>query len=462
MSGRHLSLVMAVVGASLGGCVHYQARPLARDAPFNRLDARDLTDPGLARAATAARVAPEWPPTAWDLQALTVAALYFHPDLAVARATWDVARAGLVSAEERPNPSATAGPGFNASTPAHTITPWILNLDLDFTIETAGKRGFRRDEATRLASAARLQVADAAWRVRAGVRQALVDLFAATETSALLDRQRALLDANLVLFQRQLDAGEISAFQMSQARLQLDTLRLAAADAQRRQQDARARLATAIGLPVVAIDSTSLSFDVFRRSPPAVPDDVARRQALVNRADVLSALARYDASQATLQLEIARQYPDLHLGPGYQMDQNSHKWSLLFPLSLPAFNRNQGRIGEAESRRLQAAAEVDAVQARAIGALDRALATYRAALAGMALAEQMTAELQRSADTAQQQWAAGAISQLDLGVVQLELATRELARLDALVQAQQAIGDIEDAMQIPAELPVSAIPEPPR
>ena len=455
--GWKSQILFGLCVSSLAGCVHYQARPLVAEQTFERLDSRTLTDPGLARAAESAHLAPVWPPDTWDLQALTVAGLYFHPDLSVARASWAVARSGMIAAGERPNPNLSAGPGFNSSTPPNTVTPWILNLDLDFTIETAGKRGFRTDEATRLADAARYRVADAAWGVRARVRQTLLDLFAATETGALLDRQRELLEGILLLFQRQLDAGEISAFQMAQARLQLATLRVSAADAQRRQQDARARLATALGLSVAAIEQTRFDFDAFRRAPVDIPDAFARRQAVLNRGDLLGALSDYDASQASLQLEIARQYPDLHLGPGYQMDQNSNKWSLLFPLSLPAFNRNQGRIAQAEARRSLAGAQVEAVQARAVGALDRALAAYRATLGSIGLADQLLADARRVEEVVRNQFSAGAISQLDLNVVQAEVTARELIRLDAAVQAQQALGDIEDAMQRPADLPMNPL-----
>ena len=39
--------------------------------------------------------------------------------------------------------------------------------------------------------------------------------------------------------------------------------------------------------------------------------------ALLGRSDILSALADYAASQAALQLAVAKQYPDVHLTPGY-------------------------------------------------------------------------------------------------------------------------------------------------
>jgi outer membrane protein TolC len=53
-------------------------------------------------------------------------------------------------------------------------------------------------------------------------------------------------------------------------------------------------------------------------------------------------LQDYTASQAALQAEIAKQYPDLRLGPGYDWDQGDHKWLLLgISLTLPILNRNE-------------------------------------------------------------------------------------------------------------------------
>jgi hypothetical protein len=156
---RALSLSAAIASATLSGCVHYQARPIDPAATVERLDVRTLADPGLARAVEPAHPSGTWPPEVWDLQALTLAGLYFHSDLAVARASWGVTRASIITAGEKPNPGVNAGPGYNSSTPADTITPWILGLDLDFTIETAGKRRIRIDEAKRLSESARYKIA---------------------------------------------------------------------------------------------------------------------------------------------------------------------------------------------------------------------------------------------------------------------------------------------------------------
>lgn len=442
----------ALVMLALTGCVHYQPRPLAPPATLDAIETRTLDNPDLASFLRSNQHVSEWPPERWDLTTLTLVGFYYNPDLDVARADWAVARAGLVTAGERPNPDAGVAPGYNSTTPTSIVTPWILTLNLDFTIETAGKRGHRIEQARQLSEASRLSIATAAWQVRSRVRQSLLDLFSAAETSALLERQRELQAAVVSLLERQFAAGAISPFELTQARIALDTISLASHDATRQQAEARVRLAGALGVTVRALDSVRIDVDRFRQVPGEVPDSEARRQALLNRPDILGALAEYGASQAALQLEIARQYPDIHLGPGYEMDQADNKWTLGLSAALPMFNRNRGPIAEADARRTQAAARFTAVQARAIGEIDGALAGYRAALEKIGTTDTLLSQLRQQAASAQTQLAAGEISGLDLRVIQLQLAVSEMARLDALIKVQLALGSLEDAIQRPADL----------
>ena len=123
----------------------------------------------------------------------------------------------------------------------------------------------------------------------------------------------------------------------------------------------------------------NIAFDLAR-IPEA--DDLtsaeARRAALQSRTDILAALAEYAASESALQLEIAKQYPDIHLSPGYQFDQGDNKWHLGLSAELPVLNRNQGPIAEAEARRAESAARFEALQAKVIAEIDRALAVLDA------------------------------------------------------------------------------------
>ena len=418
-------------------------------ATLDSIETRGVADSALSRFLRSRNV--QWPPGAWDLEALTLVAFVYHPDLDAARSRWAESRAALITAGQRPNPDFSGVPGYNST--SSPITPWILTFDLIFSLETGGKRSRRIEQAERFSDAARFDLATTAWSVRSRVRRALLDAYGSSSLVAALTRLQAIHDQNIALLARQLEAGAISPFEATQARLNRDAARLALHDAQRRQAAAQVALASALGVTSRAIDTLALSFGVFERSAPQIPGPDLRRQALTNRADVLSALAAYEASQASLQLEIARQYPDLRIGPGYELDQGDNKWRLNLGLALPVLHRNRGPIAEAEARRATAAARFLQTQSRAIEEIDGALAAYRAALAKTATADSMFGDRQRQLRTADLQYSAGEISRLDLGVIQLELANAELATLDARLGVQETLGSLEDAIQSPIDLP---------
>jgi outer membrane protein TolC len=240
---------------------------------------------------------------------------------------------------------------------------------------------------------------------------------------------------------------------VTQARLSLGAIRLARHDAATQQAEARVQLAAALGVTAQAVENLPISFEDFTRAPSEPPAPEVRRQALLNRADVLGALAEYAASQAALQLEIAKQYPDIHLGLGYQMDQAENKWTLALSSVLPVFNRNKGAIGEAEARRTEAASRFVAVQARAIGDVELAVASLRAARDKVAAIDAAMADLTGQEQAAERLLNAGEISRLDLGSTRLQLYTGALARLEAQIRVQRALGDLEDAMQRSVDLP---------
>jgi len=438
--------------ALLAGCARFHAQPLSVAKNLDAFESRTLSDPGLKSFLETNHSVAEWPPKSWDLMSLTLVAFYYHPDIEDARAALTVARSGILTAGQRPNPTATLSPQFNSTTPeAAGISPWILAFNLDIPIETAGKRGHRITQAEYLAEAARLNVATAAWQVRSRVRRSLLDLYAATEIETLLKAQRAILEDNARLMKLQLDAGAVSPFEVSQANIALATTRLALDDAAKKRAEARAALADAVGLTVQALDGVAISFDAFKEAPPEIPTREARREALTNRADILSALFEYEAAQAALQLEIAKQYPDIHLNPGYEFDQSEHKWGVGLSLDLPILNQNRGPIAEAEAKRKQAATKFNALQARVVGDIERAMAAYGIALQKSKTAAGLVTDLRKREQAAMAMFKAGEIPKLEVATTQIELRTNEIAFLNAGVEAQQSLGLLEDAMQRPAD-----------
>jgi len=160
----------------------------------------------------------------------------------------------------------------------------------------------------------------------------LLDFVAAQWREAVLSSQTSLQQKIVTSLEQRQQAGAVSGAELGLVRVALAKAQAELADVQRQQAEARARVAEAVGVPVSALNGIELSFDF---SSPTALDDLtssdARREALQSRADILSALAEYDASQSALQLEIAKQYPDVHLSPGYQWDQGENKWQLASP-----------------------------------------------------------------------------------------------------------------------------------
>ncbi|MHB8529708.1 MAG: TolC family protein, partial [Caulobacteraceae bacterium] len=279
------------------------------------LEARTLDDPRLGAFLTATAPATANGRPVWDLEALTLAAVYFHPDLQVAYAKLATARAAVITARERPNPTVDLSGAYNTLSP-----PVSAGLAVNFLLETFGKRGDRTERARDLARAARQDITTEAWQVRGGVRGALLDLWAA-QRRIVLGRRRLQMEAELVgLLERRLAVGEASALDVARERVNRDQFAVAVGDAERAAATARAQLAPAVGVPARALDGVDIDLEAFD-GPPGVSPEISqgelRRRALTGRSDVQSSLAQYTATEAALKLAIANQYPNLTLSPGY-------------------------------------------------------------------------------------------------------------------------------------------------
>jgi outer membrane protein TolC len=434
------------------GCVRYHAVPITPEASLEDFEARRLDAPELGTFLQERGETSAWPPSAFDLHDLTLAAFYYSPALDVARAQWGVARGGVITAGARPNPSVTGALGYNATTPVDEVTPWIPEVALELPIEVAGKRGIRIAEARQRSESARYALLTTAWQVRSRVRQAFLDLHVARQTDSLLNRQFAILTETVRILEARRAAGETSPTEVTRAHIDLAASRAAAFDAARAAAVARSELADALGVPPGALDSIRLDFAELRSAGAALPSADVRRRALLNRTDLLGALADYGASQSALQLEVRKQYPDLTLGPGYQLDQTDSKWILGLGISLPSFNRNRGPIAEAAARREEAAAAFLTIQSRVLGEVESAVASAGASIAQVQAADTLLQALGRQQATAQAAYDAGEISRLDLLGLQAEMVSTALTRLDALAMAQRTLGALEDAMQTPLDI----------
>ncbi|MFI4947714.1 MAG: TolC family protein [Alphaproteobacteria bacterium] len=461
--------VLAMLGGVAPGCAEVSPAPLSAAASANDLNNRTLDDPRLltfVRASLAGKTEPQ-PAISWNLTTLTLAAVYYHPDLAVARGRLALARARVVTAGQRPNPILNFAAVFDTAAVSGAIPPAAIPLTIgpvvDFIVETAGKPEYRVGEARHLSEAARWDLATTGWRVRARVRGALLKLWAARQRIALTLRRRELQTELVGLLERRLEIGEASALEVSRERIAGTRIAVDLRGFEGAAAAAEVQLATAVGVPVRALSGVNLGVDAFAHEGTLPEGDGAgelRRRALIGRSDVEAALAEYEAAQSALQLAVAGQYPDVRLGPGYNYDAGINKFSLSPTLELPVFNQNQGRIAEAIAKRQEAAADFTALQARIIGAIDSALAAYRAATRELATADALCSDAERREGEVGASFRAGQVDRPTLLSAQLETAATLLARFDASLVQREALGALEDALQHPLFEPSTAFSAP--
>ena len=443
-SARVLSVLAAI---TLAGCAarKYQAAPIVPEDSALKLESRTLADSGL-KGFVEQNLGHSWSPPTWDVNTLTLAGLYFNPEIESARAQVEAASAAVISARARPNPTLSLAPGIPS--------PYLFGLDFAVPIETHGKRAIRTAQAQTLSESAKVALATTEWKVRSRVRQAFVNVLIAEQRLQLLRSQNGVLMNQVQLLQKRLTAGEIPRPELDIVRVTILNAELGQQQAEGQIATARASLASAIGVPAAALENAQFSWPDFQ-DPPA-PESFSpqqiQREAVVDRLDIRGALLQYAAAEQALRLEIARQYPDFTIGPGYQLEEHNNFFTIGFSTVLPIFNRNQGPIAEAEAARKKAAADFLAVQAQGIAETDAALAAYRSPFAEFQDAKNALVVLQTERTAMQRRSVAvGESDQLALNGSLLEDSTAALAELDALGRVQTALGALEDAVQRPLQ-----------
>lgn len=446
---KALSLILIGTFLPTGCAVRkYHAEPISASVSASNFQVRSFRDAGLREfmEKNLGHAISPWPPKTWDLGSLSLAALYFNPTLEAARARVAEAEAAILTAGARPNPTLSVAPGIPS--------PYLFTLDLAVPIETAGKRGHRIEVARSLDQAARFDLADSAWRVRSGVRVALLNYLLAGRNLELLRSEEQVRIDQVNLLEQRFSVGEIPRPEVDLARIELSKTHLAISTAEGQLNEAKAALAAAIGIPAAGL----AGFDFVMSdldSPPSTqslsPEQI-QGDAVLNRLDVRRALAQYAAVEANLQLEISKQYPDVQIGPGYTYEERNNFFTVGISTTLPVFNRNQGPIAEAEARRKEVAGVFLEKQAQVIAESQRALALYDAALKELAEGEQSLRKLQDDQLRMMQQAVQlGEDDRLGLSGVQIQGSALAQNRLDALRRAQNALGELEDAVQRPLD-----------
>jgi outer membrane protein TolC len=421
----------ALAGAGLAcvltACTPYVAKPVDVAAYPAAQDARRL-DPNIAE---------------WSQADLLAQALKANPALAEARAKRDAALAAAQAARAGPAPALTLSAEYANESPR-----WGYGGGLDIPLDFGARREVRLTTADLQALQARLGYAEAVWAVRTALAKAVADQAAATTEIQLAAQAVDLRRQRLAALERRVAAGEDDRNFSLVARSELAAAERRGAEAAGRQVQAAADLARALGVSPAAARS-------LRLRTPSAPADLDglvdwRRQAALGRADVLRAVADYDLAEAALRLEVARQYPDVTLGPGYNWDHGVTKLPFNLALALPPLDMNRRAIASAEAARAAAGSSLEAAQANVLAGVDAsagALAAARA-VAGRVREGELPAA-QRAAQGAARAIKAGALDRADDLAARAAEVDARLNLLDAEHAERTAAADVEDALRRP-------------
>ena len=435
-------------GLTLFACGRFQSfstvslRPTVEPELFNHRQLDDIKLGKLLTAQGAARPKGEWTP-----RQLALAALYFHPSLREADADVEVARAAELSAGISPGVSASAEIGRASRADEGKSTPWSVTLTSGLTFETGGKRAARRARARALTLESVLRLQAAAWQLGLAAEKSATR--AAGAERELLDaegEQRALREL-VVLIRARYTEGRVSLADVAQAEQEARIAMLAVAQVVRQRTESRLELARALATPLRAVDSLSIT------APNSASCDGTKELrfdslggiALHERADVGAAMAAYAAAEAGLRLEVARQYPDLTIGPGIAWDQGVLRWLIALGTPGIAQGLNRGPIAEARALRAVEGARFALLQDSVLTAVDSAVAVCRDAMREIAASGDLVAATEQSLRLAESAFQRGETGLTEVAFARLALLRATRSAHIAAQRAREADITLESA-----------------
>ena len=448
----NLCLCSLVLLVACTGCAvqSYSPKPLNAQRSAAEYATRSTDDGGLKGYMVSHGVAQApWPPARWGLQELTLLAFYFHPDLALARAQVNAARAMVDIAQTPSILGLTPRVEHHSEHLTSDHGPWSLGFELEIPIARTSRRAAILEGERLALEQAQLHVAQVAWQIRMRVRASLLDLYAAQRGLELTVKESTQNEALVKLLQRRLQEGMASTLEVTGARLRSTQANADAQTFKLAGERAMGELASALGMPLELVRTLPLAFTDFDALPLAPETRATRAQALLNRIDIRTQLLSYARAESAVKLQVARQYPELKLSPGFLWDRGDAVWSLGLGMAIPAVLGNAPEIRLASAQREVEARQFEQLQTQVLSESAARLAVYRQAVAGAsAIDGQLALEQQRLNET-EKLFASGYADRLALVQSRLESLGASKTAWSARRAALDALGELENVMQVP-------------
>lgn len=439
--------------------IAFQANPIPQQQNIETIQQATPTQDGFKTFVQTQSPQTTWPIQAWDIDSLTLSALYFHPVLKVAKSDYAVALAGITSAGLRPQVGLN-GHLSHSNRANGDINPWAYGLQVDIPVITANKRQINIEIAQYQADIAKIQISETAWMLRQQLSMDLIQLAEQQAMQANLARLQKSQEALLAAYQKRLDLGMAGNADVLPIRLQRDqsawqlqqlTLQIRQTE-QKILHDAGLTEQNNLPLSIAPIQLSQLLKSRFAQSQTYADAATIQHYALTNRMDIQRGLAQYAKAESQLKLAMAKRYPDLSLNPGIAYEYGDKIWGLGIGTMLNLLNKSSDLWAQAEQVRQNEATRFYALQHQVIQLSEQSLIKYRgAANLLVTLTREYEQQSNRKAQL-EKQWRQGLIDKTEYLQTEIQFYSAQQRLITQQANVMRSLQEIENVMQKPIAL----------
>jgi len=318
----------------------------------------------------------------------------------------------------------------------------VVTLELSQLIELGGKRTARIE-----AAALTKQLADWDYEAKRAdiltqVTQAFIDVLTAQQRLALTQQTHELANQTTVTTTARVQAGKVSPVEETKAKVARASVQIELMRAQKELEAARKRLAAGWGSTTPRFQAVSGNLESIQT--PASLDSLAQR--LSKNPDLARWATEITQRQAIITMEKSKAIPDVTatVGASKYLMPNDYALVVGFSMPLPIFDRNQGRIQEAEHRLTKAEEELRSTEIRIATALNTAYQALDTAHDEIiTLQQDILPGAQSAYDAAREGYRLGKFSFMDVLDAQRTLFGAKNQYLLALAEYHKSVANVE-------------------
>ncbi len=432
----------------------YKEEPVDTDALLTTISSwtidnpelnRFLLDNGLTNEAVNSRI--------FSIERLYLTGLFYDPEMQVAYKKWRKTRVVSEHTDYRINPELSI-PFEHHSDTSGGQSEWTIGAVLSFIYERKGKREARQADAEVDLLNARLALIQRAHTQYDNFVEHYHKYIISQTKLTEIKNEIEVLEELLAQLQNQYELGEVSQFEISTIKLELQQRAFESSLQENRLQGQKDSM-----LAITHVDHTNYGrMEIEYIHPLGYTRELYQNSSLINE-DIASlqselldthlSLARqlnnYAQAEARLRLEIEKQYPDIVLSPGFIFDQSDNIWTLGAAWILPLFSNSKQNLEilkALEERRIKQQ-EILALQKKLLNLLFQRYQSVNRQARTITVSDEIVSTVGQQADSLQKQIELGGIDRLALLRNRIEFYKARQAQIEIYYEAMNAMQEFE-------------------